>query len=152
MPLLATFCSSVWNPAGVLTEMLTLVGIGPPPAYVQILYTDVPLTTGPVVVSPSAAFTTDADGHGGNALDAFPDGTLPDGAAVVATPGEAVDVDVAVDEEEGVLADEHAAITNADRTTAAATAALRMRIVVMGTSKSLGNLIGHSPDRSCATT
>jgi len=90
---------------------------------VQILYWDVPLRTGPVVLSPSAAFTTDADGHGGNALVAF-----PDGAAVVATPGKRAEVD----EDEAVLADEQAAMSNVDKTTATATVVLRLRLISTG--------------------
>ena len=70
IPLLLTLCSPALNPAGVFSEMLTLVGTGPLPGYVQILYVDVPLTTGPVSLCPSAALTTEAEGHDGREPEA----------------------------------------------------------------------------------
>src|SRR5579863_1250591 len=94
--------------------MLTLVGSGPLPPYVQISYWDVPPTTGPVSLCPSAAFTTDAEGHAGR--EPVP---LAGAAAVV------------VDEEDGVGLDEHAAPSAPDRTIAPATVALRMYVLTI---------------------
>jgi len=84
---------------------------------VQISYWDVPLTAGPVLLCPSAAFTTDAEGHAGR--EPVP---LADGAAVVDEPA-ARDV---VDEEDAVGLDEHAAPSTPNKMIAPATVALRM--------------------------
>jgi hypothetical protein len=107
---------------GELTEMATLVLRGPPPPlYVQISSCAVPVTTGPVLLCPSAAFTADTEGHDGREPVVLPE------AAEVAT--ELDDVGGVVEDPEVVL-DEHAAMSMEDNVTEPAIAAYRVLLII----------------------
>jgi hypothetical protein len=56
------------------------------------------------------------------------------------------------DDEDDVVPDEHAAVSKTDEATATATAAFRVRLPTMGTSKSLRNRMGLPPDRDRVAT
>jgi hypothetical protein len=95
-----------------------LVGTTPLPLYVQISKTDVPLTTGPVSVCPSAAFTTAALGHDRRCVE--PDGALVTEATFVGLfVGLAFGVEDPVVRDAALPLDPHAANNNMEQATTA---------------------------------
>jgi hypothetical protein len=124
--------------------------------YVQISKTEVPLTTGPVLFCPSAAFTTAAVGHAGRCVE-------PDGALVAETPGvEPVVVGLAFSVEDPVVVEEPVvgdvllllelqAAKNTEQMTAATAALIDARLALDHPTPEIG-LTGRSFRRAGITS